>query len=348
MYRYIDGCSGGGRMGTVAASWYPDDFDGVIAGAPGISVTNQMMFGKVSKYLIDHPDSWISPAQLLALDQALLAQYDGADGAVDGMISDPSLVSLDASMWALFTPEQQKLLHIVLDGMNDFGQTYPGYTLGNPIGWSAFMLGTSAPPWSMNPTDGRLPPAGFLVFDTTSRGLYGPTYDFSTQFSFTSSTDVNGWNSKFEEVFVGSGTAKAENMGNFFQRGGKMLFWHGAADNGISLNDTLRFYGDLAKLNGGQANLSAKARLFVAPGLQHCGGGSGPQDVAEQALPAIAQWVENGEAPNQLVTNRVVSATLPARSFLLCAYPKRATFRGGLVNESRLDVNDSVNWSCQS
>ncbi|WP_224000178.1 tannase/feruloyl esterase family alpha/beta hydrolase [Cupriavidus pinatubonensis] len=348
LYRYIDGCSGGGRMGIVSASWYPDDFDGVIAGAPGIDTNNQLYFGKVAKYLLDHPDAWISPDQLQRLEDALVQKFDGADGAVDGLISDPSAVSLDASMWAMFTPAQQALLHIVVDGMNDFGQIYPGYTLGNPIGWSAFMLGATAPPWSMNPNDGRLPPAGYFVFDTTSRGLFGPTYDFTTQFSFADSLDVNGWNAMYESVFVGSGKAKAGNLTGFFQKGGKLLLWHGAADNGISLNGTIRFFGDLATAQGGQEKLAQLAQLYVVPGINHCGGGIGPQDTADQALPALVKWVEAGTAPAQLIANRVANAANPARSFLLCPYPRRAAFRGGANNTGGLDVNDAANWSCQS
>jgi hypothetical protein len=348
MYRYFDGCSGGGRMGLVAASSYPDDFDGVVVGAPGVNVNNQVMFGKVSKYLIDHPDAWISPTQLQALDAALLQKFDGADGAVDGLISDPSKVSIDASMLALFTPAQQALLHIVVDGMNDFGQTYPGFTLGNPNGWTAFMFGATPFPWSMNPADGRLPPASYLVFDTTSRGMFGPTYDFSTQFSFANSLDVNGWNAMYKSVYPASGGIKAADLNAFFHRGGKMLFWHGTADNGISLTDTQRFYGDLATAQGGQTKLSQLAQLFEVPGMQHCGGGIGPQDVAAQALPALVNWVENGKAPTQLTGNRAANATLPARSFLLCPSPQRAVFRGGVTNTGGLDVNNAANWDCKS
>ncbi|WP_312551499.1 tannase/feruloyl esterase family alpha/beta hydrolase [Massilia sp.] len=348
MYRYFDGCSGGGRMGLVAASAYPDDFDGFVVGAPGLNVNNQVMFGKVSKYLIDHPDAWISPAQLQALDAALLQKFDGVDGAVDGLISDAGKVSIDASMWALFTPAQQGLLRIVVDGMNDFGQTYPGFTLGNPNGWTAFMFGATPPPWSMNPADGRLPPASYLVFDSTSRGMFGPTYDFATQFSFADSLDVNGWNAMYKNVYPASGNIKVANLNPFFQRGGKMLFWHGTADNGISLTDTQRFYGDLATAQGGQAKLSQMAQLFEVPGTQHCGGGIGAQDVAAQALPALVDWVENGKAPTQLIGHRAANAALPARSFLLCPIPQRAVFRGGVANPGGLDVNKAENWDCKS
>lgn len=347
LYRYIDGCSGGGRMGVVSASSYPNDYDGVIAGAPGTNANNLLMFGKVGKYLVEHPDAWISPAQLQTLDAALSRKFDGADGALDGLISRPGIVSLDASMWALFSPAQQALLHIVLDGMDDFGQTYPGYTLGNPIGWSSFMLGTTAPPWSMNPADNRLPPAGYIVFDTISRAMFGPTYDFTRQFNFSNSLDVDGWNAMYKSVFAASGGTKAADLNRFFQRGGKMLIWHGTADNAISLNDTLRFYGDMATAQGGQMKLSQQALLFEVPGIQHCGGGIGPQDVATHALQAMVNWVENGTAPAQLTANRAANSTLPARSFLLCPYPQRAVFRGGVSNMGALDVNSAANWTCQ-
>ena len=98
----------------------------------------------------------------------------------------------------------------------------------------------------------------------------------------------------------------------------------------------------------GAAALAKSAQLFVVPGIQHCGGGIGPQDVAAQALPALANWVEAGAAPTQLVAHRVVGTDLPARTFLLCPYPQRASFKGGVANGAGLDVNDASNWTCQS
>jgi Tannase and feruloyl esterase len=345
LYRYHDGCSGGGRMGMVAASWYPDDFDGVIAAAPGLNVNNQLIFGKVAKHLIDNPAAWVSPAQLLQLEQALVQRFDASDGALDGLISDPSKVVIDEALLAPFTAAQRSTLRIVIDGMNDFGQTYAGFSVGNPIGWSAFMLGTSAPPWALLP--GRLPPAGYFVFDSTSRGLYGATYDFSTQLSFDSSADVNGWNAKYEEVFIGSGTARPENLRRFFAKGGKMLFWHGTADNGISMFDMLRFYDELAAQHRGVQATQRFSRLFLVPGVQHCGGGIGPQDVSDQALKAITRWVEEGEAPRSMVGHSAPNPALLPRSFLLCPHPEKARFLGGLENRRGLDVNDAANWRCE-
>lgn len=345
LYRYHEGCSGGGRMGMVAASWYPDDYDGVIAGAPGLHVNNQMIFGKVVKRLIEHPEAWVSPAQMLALERALVQRYDASDGASDGLISDPSKAKIDDDLLAAFTPAQRETIRILTEGMNDFGQRYPGFTLGNPIGWSAFLLGTSAPPWAFIP--GRFPPASFLVFDSASRGLFGPTFDFTTQFSFDSSADVNGWNAKFEEVFIGSGTSKPENLRRFFAKGGKMLFWHGTADNGISMNDMLRYYNELAAQHHGVEATQRFSRLFLVPGTQHCFGGIGAQDLPDQALAAITRWVEKGEPPHSMVGHAAPSpAVAVPRSFLLCPYPKKARFLGGLDNRRGLNVNDAANWVC--
>ena len=94
--------------------------------------------------------------------------------------------------------------------------------------------------------------------------------------------------------------------------------------------------------------MAKMAQLYVVPGINHCGGGIGPQDTPNQALPALVKWVEAGTAPTQVIANRVADTTLPARSFLLCPYPQRATFRGGVNNTGGLNVNDAANWSCQS
>src|SRR5690606_20493301 len=149
-------------------------------------------------------------------------------------------------------------------------------------------------------------------------------------------------------VFVRSGTANPAELVPYLRGGGKILLWHGVADNAISVNDSLRYYRQLAQANGGLERTRNAARLFFAPGVLHCAGGIGPQEVSTQALAALTRWVERGVAPQSLVAHRAASATLPARSFKLCPYPQAPVFLGGTDNPQGLDVNDAGNWRCET
>lgn len=346
LFRYIDGCSGGGRMGVVEATYYPQDYDGIIAGAPGINANNILFFGRVTKFLLDNPSAWIPPAMVQQLSDAILARFDGLDGAIDGLIWDPAKINVDFSSLGIpFTPAQLQTLQLITHGLNSFGQTYPGYPLANPIGWSDYLTGLTPPStWTSDPATQAL---DYLVFDSASRGLFGPTFDFRTQFNFNNPIQVNAWHDTWDQVFVGSGTADPAGLEGFRRLGGKIVFWQGVADNAISVNDLIyRFYGGLAEVEHGFANTREFARFFLVPGLNHCFGGLGPTDVAEQALPALVKWVEQGQPPQSLLTNRPAASPLPARSFLLCPYPQVSVFKGGLKNRTGLDPNDATNWTC--
>ena len=346
LYRYIDGCSGGGRMGNVEAIVHPDDYDGTILGAPGINTGNVLLFGKIAQFLIQHPEAWISPAQFAQLEQAIVASFDRADGAADGVVSRVINAGIDPAALGIFTEPQLQTLQMIREGIDLGGVKYPGFPLANPIGWSSFLVGNTPPPWSMNPADLDFPPAGFMVFESQSRGLFGLTYNFVEAMDFNSAADVSHWAQTYEDVFIESGTADPADLLGYLKGGGKIVMWHGIADNAISVNDSIRYYNQLAQARGGLAGTQQSARLFLAPGVLHCAGGIGPQDTPTQALDAIVRWVEKGVAPQSLVVNRAPSATLPARSFRLCPYPQRALFKGGLENPKGLDVNDAANWRC--
>ena len=219
---------------------------------------------------------------------------------------------------------------IIINGLDVPGAHYPGFGLANPIGWSSFLIGFTPPPWTATSP----PPAGYTVFDTYTKGLYGLDYDFVTDFEFDNEQYVLEWRRLFDEVYAASGEADPANLERFERAGGKVLIWHGVADNAISVNDTIEFYEGIAA-NTPRDPVEDFARLFLVPGLLHCGGGLGPSDVPAAALSAIVDWVENENPPESLVTH---SAT---RSFLLCPYPQRSVFVGG-------DVNDAASWRCES
>jgi hypothetical protein len=349
VYTYIAGCSGGGRSAVDEASLYPRDYDGVVAGAPGINPDNILFFGQLSQFLLRHPDGWVSPATLAVMESAVLKADDASDGAIDGLIWEPWVIHFNFASLGILNPDQLTAVRMIQNGINDFGSVYPGYTISNPTGWSAFLFGFTPPTsWVVptpTPPDFAGAPAGFIVFDTWIRGLFGLNYNFVTQFNFSDPVDIQAYEAAVNLVYP---EAKADpaNLLRFQQAGGKIVFWQGASDNAISVNDTIRYYTQLAELeHGGFSKTQDFARFFIAPGVQHCGGGIGPQNVPDQALNAVQEWVEQGIAPASLVAH--AAPPEPTRSFLLCPYPEVSVFAGGIKNPRGLNVADASNWSCR-
>jgi Tannase and feruloyl esterase len=349
IYTYIAGCSGGGRSGVQEASLYPHDYDGVLAGAPGINPDNILFFGQLSQFLLRHPDAWVPPATLAVIESTVLTAWDASDGAVDGLVWEPWTIKFDPASLGILTDLQLTTVRMIMKGINDFGQVYPGFTVSNPTGWSSFLVGLIPPQsWAVptpTPPSFASAPAGFIVFDTIMRGLFGLNYNFVTQFDFANPRDIAAFEAKFVEVYPAA-RANPADLRNFKQAGDKILFWQGASDNAISINDTIRFYTQLADLEGGFRTTQTFARFFVAPGVLHCGGGPGPQDVPVQALDALTKWVEGGRAPKTLVVHSAPTA-VQQRTFLLCPYPQVSVFKGGIDNERGLNVNDASNWNCR-
>jgi Tannase and feruloyl esterase len=348
VYTYIAGCSGGGRSAAQEASLYPNDYDGALAGAPGINPDNILFFGQLSQYLLRHPDGWVSPSTLAVMENAVLKAWDASDGAIDGLIWEPWVIHFNFASLGILNHDQLTAVRMIQNGINDFGSVYPGYTISDPTGWSAFLFGATPPQtWPVpTPTPPNLAaaPAGFIVFDTWMRGLFGLNYNFVTQFNFSNPRDIVAFETKVNAVYPAARSNPAALLG-FEKAGGKIVFWQGAADNAISVNDTIRYYTQLAVLDGGFSRAQDFARFFVAPGVFHCGGGPGPQDVPVQALTALTTWVESGHPASSLIAHSAPTA-VTTRSFLLCPFPEVSVFAGGITNPGGLDVNDASNWSC--
>jgi feruloyl esterase len=120
-------------------------------------------------------------------------------------------------------------------------------------------------------------------------------------------------------------------------RGGKILLYHGWADPGISAYGTLDYFEKVVKAVGGQAQADMFARLFLAPGVHHCGGGPGPGSF--DMLSALEAWVERGEAPSRIVASRAENGAV-TRTRPLCSYPMVARYNG------QGSVDDAANFTC--
>jgi feruloyl esterase len=330
LFRYHSGCSGGGRMSTNAAQVYPGDYDGIVVGAAGRDLGNMLHFGNVAQYLKREPAGLIAPAVLQSISARILADWDDADGAVDQMIWDPSVVryspaKLDELLSGL-TPPQRKTVDLIRQGYDIGGAAriaeYPLSSIGY---WDLWM--------------------GFFpdqVFGSWARAAFGDDFDYVNNYDFTSLEQERRFLAPFAHLRFGS-TVNGADFTAFRDAGGKLMTWHGVHDPVISWNGAPETYSELVKAAGGLKKTQSWARLFPVPGISHCGGGNGPQNVPDVALDALAKWVEKGIAPASLVAQRP-----DGRTFRLCPYPQESVFSGGVSNPRGLDPADASNWRCKA
>ena len=339
---YWIGCSSGGYEGLMEAQRFPADYNGIVAGAPANNWT-RLMAGDLDATLALLKDSAsnLPVTALGVLHRAVLAACDGADGVVDGVLEDPRRCKFDPAALqcavnqtpeACLTPAQVEAARRVYRGLKDpttGAQLYPGLALGSEPFWPNRDL---ANPFSIPIAHYR-----WLVFAD-------PNWDWRT-FQFT---DPAGYQAflRAESKFAPILNATDPNLREFRQRGGKLLQYHGWNDQLIAPQNSIDYYESVISFFGaGRQDRTAVLgevqsyyRLFMAPGMAHCSGGTGPNAFDMQT--AMEHWVERGIAPNEIVashsTNGVADRLRP-----LCPYPKVAMYKG------KGDMNDATNFVCR-
>ena len=319
---YYNGCSDGGREAMEMAERYPDDFNGIIAGAPEIiagplNAENQTWDVRVNT---DANGNAILTDNLLpSLHAAVLAACAGDDGTNDGIVTDPQACSrhLNQILQSVQCPEttympcltaaQVNVAREIYDGPNDpQGRLlYPGgMPLGSEMGWSTFELPPS-PNGGSVPTTESLDYFGlsqpYLRYQLNPPGQLGPD---PFQWKFT--------DQDFDSMFPAANSADAmdTNLRAFRAHGGKLIMWQGWADNGIPPTGTVDYYDILTQRMGGQASTEQFARLFLFPSVYHCGGGYAGATVPDMIYPMV-QWVEGGTAPSSLTINYAPTGGTP-------------------------------------
>lgn len=338
-HSYLTGCSKGGSAGVMAATRYPADFDGIIAGAPVLDYQrkNAIHFPWVAKAMQAADDSFLlSPEQLPAIEAAVLRACDAIDGQADGVIDDPRRCNFDpASMrcsagrsnaTCLTEPQIDAVRKVYAAPRNSRGEiVYPaGTVVGSEGNWPNWVL--PAPPATV--TFSRRGAEEYLRYLAFERDP-GPNYDFR---SFDFDTQLGRLQAQ-SAVF----DALSTDMRAFRDRGGKIILWHGWGDAAISPLMTIAYYDELLKFMGGDRATQAFARLFLLPGVHHCRGGNGAGLI--DALAALEQWREQDRAPDVLIATRdddldgKIERTRP-----VYPYPARASYIG------RGDWNDPKNY----
>jgi feruloyl esterase len=321
---YWNGCSAGGRQGMKAAQRFPADFDGIIAGAPGLDWTGRAAQAvRVAKALEQAEASRLLAPQTQLLHQAVIEACDPIDGLKDGLIQDPARCTFDPavlqckagdSTGCLSAPQVETARLIYSAAVNPrSGREIPGLARGSELGWTP--LG-----WTASARATGLDQFRFIVFKD-------PAWDIQR---FTFDADIG----RAEEVDAGTINALDPNLKPFIDRGGRLIQYHGWSDPQISPGNSTQYYLRVLAALGGAASVEQAYRLFMAPGMGHCGGGEGPNTF--DMLAALEQWVEHGQAPDRIIASHAANGRVD-RTRPLCPYPQVAvsTTRGASSAEIR-------------
>lgn len=325
-YSYYQGCSTGGRQGMIAAQMFPGDFDAIIAGAP---VNNQLTLNATQLdtmvRFLENPDLALSREKVELVHNAVLATCEVNDGVEDGFLNDPLSCDFDPrslqcerrrdTEGCLTRDEVSSVERAYAGVYSENGELlYPGHAKGFELGWRIPEAGSEPTP---------------LQTDATRYLAYGDADWDWREFDL----DRDLLLVREEAGFI---EAMQTDLSMFKARGGKILFYHGLNDPGPSPLNTIDYYNDVLATMG--PDQSDWMRLFLVPGMGHCGGGIGP-DQADY-LGAIEDWVEQGRAPDRLVASRTrdgqIDMTRP-----LCAYPAVAVW------DRQGDPNDAASFSCE-
>ncbi len=314
---YYNGCSDGGREAMEMAERYPDDFDGIIAGAPEIiagplNAENQTWDVRVNTDA--NGNAILTDNKLDALHTAAINACGHDDGTSDGIITDPQDCHFDpASIQcpagvdndSCLTAAQVAVVRAFYRGPSDpRGRLlYPGgLPYGSELGWSVFELPQS-PNGGSVPTTQSLDYFGlsqpYLRYQLNRPGRLGPD-PFQWQF-----TD-QAFNSMFPTADIWD--AMDTNLTAFYRHGGKLIMWQGGADNGIPPSGTVDYYDTLSQRMG--AATAKFSRLYLFPSVYHCGGGYANATTPDLIYPMV-QWVEQGTAPGQLTIGYAPKNTTP-------------------------------------
>lgn len=314
-YSYFTGCSTGGHQGLEEAQLFPNDYDGILAGAPGHNRTHlHMTF--VNNYKVPHtaPGSVIPASKLTMLNQAVLNACVGKDGglATDTFLTDPrkcgfdpvSLLCAAGDAPTCLTASEVYTAKAFYDGLRNprtGALIYPGWPLSSEIGWGG-LQGTTSP-----------------AFPGILNWALGANYDPLT-------IDWDTDTATIDATLAPTVNFMSTDLARFRAHDGKLILYHGFQDSIVVARDTITYYDRIRDEQGfSPEQLQSFARLFMVPGMGHCSGGPGPNTF--DALSSLINWVENGQAPESIVATRSQGGVV-VMSRPLCAYPRQARYVG--------------------
>ena len=312
-FTYFNGCSTGGRTGLIAAQRYPEDFDGIVAGAPNIQSSTQT-FGQV--WMSRALSSRVMPTSALQLvHNAVMGACDTLDGVKDGVLGNPRACSFDPGVLecregqdpgSCLTSLQVEAVRKVYAGPSTptGASIYPGMERGSELAWTGNLVSFA------------LNYFRYLVFNDPA---WDPkSLNFDTHVALTRTPRA-----QLLDV--------PADLAAFTSRGGRLILYHGWSDVSVPPRKTVSYYEDILANTTGAAELT---RLFMSPGGGHCGGG----DIFDP-VQSLDAWVSQGRVPDRMDALRFTPNGLePTRP--VCAWPRVAHYKGGD------NIHDPENFTC--
>ncbi|HYL38110.1 MAG TPA: tannase/feruloyl esterase family alpha/beta hydrolase [Bryobacteraceae bacterium] len=347
---YFSSCSNGGRQALMEAQRYPADYDGIIAGAPAYFWTHLLTAGLWDMTAtLNDPASYIPASKLPAIEAAAVEACDALDGVKDGVIDDPTmchftpakLLCSGAESDSCLTAPQVAALEKIYGGVRNVkgDQVFPGFEPGGEAGvtgWGGWITGAAR--------------------EKSLQYAFGINFFQNMVFS-DAKWNYHGFNVDHDMKLADDSLARKLNatdpdLKKFKDRGGKLIMYHGWSDAAIPPVATVNYYKNVVSKMGPK-DTSSFVRLFMVPGMQHCGGGPGPNSFGQGAITggdpqhdveaALERWVEQSVAPDQIIATKFKGASPAsgvARTRPLCKYPQVEKWNGAG------STDDAANFTC--
>jgi feruloyl esterase len=332
-YSYFNGCSTGGRQGLMEAQRYPQDYNGIMSAAPAINWPKLMMQSIWGSMVENATGVAVASCKLTAATAAAVDACDMIDGVKDGVIEDPHRCTFDpkvligkpAGDCGTFTQADVDIIRKIWQGPTRADGSFLWYGQSPGADLNSLVAARGTPPAAQ--------PFTFTMDWIKYFITQNPQFDWKT---ITPAMYQHLWDQSIEQYGLVIGTDNPD-LTEFRNRGGKLVVWHGWADQLITAEGTIDYYKRVVQRMGAKETADF-LHFFLAPGVGHCGGGAGPTPTGQ--LEAVVSWVEDGKAPDTLLATRQNGGTTRTRP--LCQYPFVAKYKG------TGSTDDAANFVCSS
>jgi feruloyl esterase len=326
---FWNGCSTGGRQGITEAAKFPTDFDAIVAGASAINWM-RLMVARMTLNMFTHrsEDSYIPPAKYALIHDAVLKTCDSQDGVKDGVIENPTACHFDPKALLCKSAdgpdcltaaqiETVRALYAPIKDPKTGAQVTPALLQpGSEMGWT-ILAGPEPFRYSIETYK-------YVIYKDANWDWH--EFNPATDIDLAIKTD-NGL-LDFTEP----------NLKPFFDRGGKLLMYHGWADPQVTPMGSINYFNDVIRIFGSSV-VGKSIELYMVPGMNHCQGGPGTDNFDKMS--AIEEWVAKGSAPDKIIASHLTNGTAD-RTRPLCPYPQVAGYKG------TGSTDDAANFVCKT
>jgi hypothetical protein len=334
-YSYFNGCSTGGRQGLAMAQRYPEDYNGILSGAPAIHFDRfqAAMIWPPMVSLLENGGA-VPTAKLDLATNAAVAACDDLDGVVDGVLTDPRACSYDAEELISEGCTASDNTCLTSTEANAINKIWHGPTneKGKKRLWYGEVRGTDLS--ALAGTD----PFQVAIEQPRYWVYFDPAWDWKTELDYSSYESYI--NDTITQMAAGGTATDNPDLAAFRDHGGKLILWHGFVDQLIMPEGTIDYYNKVVNTLGrGYQHTQEFARLFMAPGIAHCGYGINTGPMPRNPFDYVVNWVENGVVPETILASKTTDGVTQTRP--LCPYPDVAVYTG------QGSTDEAANFECQ-